>query len=720
MSRYQNLFKNDECMYTDDCPLIILSHALTLDSEKDAVLAQIKFQNLDQRMVKAVYVDIKCTGVANEQFESLENYIYLDLSVRQNQQFGSDIPVYLPDRKTRKMEIRCNKVIFSDGTLWENGLEDFFDKFPPKVLLNDIMEPNLFKMLAEDVHKNGVHCNELYFPSEIKMFRLCACGKYNWKNEPVCWNCGHDTDWWKTKISKEYLIQQMDEKEKLHQLEKERLAEEREIKKQESIRKRKKCAISIGVIAIAVVAYFVCTKLIVPNYYYEKGNELFDSHEYDEAIEYYDKIGDYKDSLTKKSAAKDELKQQELNDYYKTGLELFNDQKYDQAIEYFEKADSFGDSLQKISEAKILKKSPGLLKAVEQGLMDDELIHYLEYLDMTYKESGLTRDQSEHPEGLSYNLGKAIFWDEEHDLYLWFEDALIGKEVRFIQVDYGVCDLSLEELSEMYTAKLNTTPYNENMFAFDIEIPDTEYEIHIKHIRGSKPHVFIRKKVDPINSRIDDYFYDSNSCSGEEIVYSKEEKPTDIIDANLPDDFLDYRYLLGADVQVFGLSKADVDSDEYSFDLKECNFYGHKGIVSVWFSKRSYEASNFFFQPEDDYSLVEERNIVEEIQQIFGSNSGLNFEGRSRYEFGIQNHLNKDTVCDIGWNDDNTLKRLYDINDADFTREPSFGMTADEVIASTWGESSSITQLDANTVEWEYPGEKYIYFKNGIVTMVIE
>ena len=111
-------------------------------------------------------------------------------------------------------------------TMWENGLEDFFDKFPPKVLLNDIMEPNLFKMLAEDVHKNGVHCNELYFPSEIKMFRLCACGKYNWKNEPVCWNCGHDTDWWKTKISKEYLIQQMDEKEKLHQLEKERLAEE--------------------------------------------------------------------------------------------------------------------------------------------------------------------------------------------------------------------------------------------------------------------------------------------------------------------------------------------------------------------------------------------------------------------------------------------------------------------------------------------------------------
>ena len=474
MSKYQVLFKNDSSMYTDGCPLIILSHALTLDSEKDAVLAQIKFQNLDQRMVKAVYIDIKCTGVANEELESIENYAYLDLRIRPNQQFGGDIPVYLPDRKTRKVEIRCNKIIFSDDRLWENGSEDFYDKFPPKVLLNDIMEPKLFTVLIEEVRKSGVHCNELYFPSKIKSFRLCACGKYNWQSEPVCWNCGHDADWWKTRIAKEYLIQKIEEKEeneKYLQLEKERLAEEKIINKKETIRKVKKCIIPVGIVAVVAIVLLVCTKVLLPRYYYNKGNELFNDHEYSAAIEYYEKVGDYKDSLPKKSAAENRIRQQELNDYYKKGMELFDEQKYDQAIEQFEKADGFGDSVQKISEAKILKESPGLLKVIEQGIINDEFIPYLAYLDMTYEEAGMKPgqfDERNRDSGHSYHVGQAMFLgDEKCSLRLWYYSIKSDTIASYIEINFNeLTNKTAQELADQICEALNVKPYAQLEFDF--------------------------------------------------------------------------------------------------------------------------------------------------------------------------------------------------------------------------------------------------------------
>ena len=56
-------------------------------------------------------------------------------------------------------------------------------------------------------------------------------------------------------------------------------------------------------------------------------------------------------------------------------------------------------------------------------------------------------------------------------------------------------------------------------------------------------------------------------------------------------------------------------------------------------------------------------------------------------------------------------------------REPSIGMTPEEVKASTWGSPTKINKSTyswGTTEQWVYPSYKYIYFKNGKVTSISE
>lgn len=53
--------------------------------------------------------------------------------------------------------------------------------------------------------------------------------------------------------------------------------------------------------------------------------------------------------------------------------------------------------------------------------------------------------------------------------------------------------------------------------------------------------------------------------------------------------------------------------------------------------------------------------------------------------------------------------------------EPSIGMTANEVLNSTWGKPESInktTNVNGTSEQWIYSGYRYIYLDNGIVTAI--
>lgn len=54
---------------------------------------------------------------------------------------------------------------------------------------------------------------------------------------------------------------------------------------------------------------------------------------------------------------------------------------------------------------------------------------------------------------------------------------------------------------------------------------------------------------------------------------------------------------------------------------------------------------------------------------------------------------------------------------------PKIGMTMEEVINSRWGDPESISRTITESVvyeQWVYDNGKYIYFENGIVTVIQE
>lgn len=67
------------------------------------------------------------------------------------------------------------------------------------------------------------------------------------------------------------------------------------------------------------------------------------------------------------------------------------------------------------------------------------------------------------------------------------------------------------------------------------------------------------------------------------------------------------------------------------------------------------------------------------------------------------------------------IKTRDDIKEVEAIKEPSIGMTKNEVLNSTWGEPEDINKTTTKygtSEQWCYNGNKYIYFEDGIVTSI--
>lgn len=56
MSRYEIVKRNEEIRYQKECPLLIVSSAITKDTQTGKVLAQIKFRNIvSKKLVLCIF-----------------------------------------------------------------------------------------------------------------------------------------------------------------------------------------------------------------------------------------------------------------------------------------------------------------------------------------------------------------------------------------------------------------------------------------------------------------------------------------------------------------------------------------------------------------------------------------------------------------------------------------------------------------------------------------
>lgn len=390
MSEKYTIVQHEKRLFwLQDCPVLLHSYALTKNNTNNSIFLQCKFENIANKPIKAMNIAVKCSDIAHKQVTNIDNFSYLDISVQPYSLFGDKTPVVLPDNTTRNVSIIPLKVIFSDDTTWENTSERAYklaeyEQQPISSLgeLADQYKRDLHKICTDSEKHN-------YLPANVNGFTICGCGTVVLNNTESCPQCGINfqdllnvNDDGKLHDHLTQYEAALAEKAQQEQLLEQERSQKVALAKQKFKTTAKKVGIiGSGVIAIALLG--VLTKqVIIPNVQYSNAEHKAQSGEYDEAIQAFIRLGDFKDSSqkvleTKYNWAKDKLAQGDtegaislfsmLGDYsdakaqateiqnqvqYDKAMSAFQAEKYDDAQALFSELGSYKDSSDKVIECK--------------------------------------------------------------------------------------------------------------------------------------------------------------------------------------------------------------------------------------------------------------------------------------------------------------------------------------------------------------------------------
>ena len=306
--RYSRLFTLGKPRYLEGSPVSIEAGALLLDNSSGRVLAQLKFKNLTEKRIIALTAEIQPFDVAGRAVGAAVKHNYLDLSERTLFEFGSKIPVYLPDSLARSFEARVTEVVFDGGGLWSNDAP--FEEMKDSVEIKDaIGGSEMAKQYAIETGTKGI-----YLPERYKDLAYCVCGARYKSSIKSCPTCGKSLDFLIEKLDKDTIKQKMNERlERENRAKEERLAaeqarlaaearaaEEKRIKT-EKIKKKAVKAAKIGIpIAAAVVIFIVLLNtLILPPIAYNNAEKLMAEQNYTGALSEYLRAKNFSDAKEK-------------------------------------------------------------------------------------------------------------------------------------------------------------------------------------------------------------------------------------------------------------------------------------------------------------------------------------------------------------------------------------------------------------------------------------
>lgn len=193
-SRYTILQHETRTFYLVDCPILLVSHAITKDNQNNTIFVQCKFENTLSKPIKALYISVKCYDVTNQSLSDVESFSYLDILVKQYETFGDKMPVILPDKETRNISIIPVKIVFEDGSTWENETNLSFVEFEyNNTTISELGE------LAEEYRRELHHIclqsdRHNYLPIRKDGYTICGCGKIVVEAEKTCPACGVDLE----------------------------------------------------------------------------------------------------------------------------------------------------------------------------------------------------------------------------------------------------------------------------------------------------------------------------------------------------------------------------------------------------------------------------------------------------------------------------------------------------------------------------------------------
>lgn len=357
--RYAKLFALPENLYSVGSSVVIAAGALLKDNQTGNVLAQLKLQNIGNQTIKAATVRIFPMDTAGEAIDETVTYQYLDLSAERDTFFGQKVAIPLPNAAIRSISVEVTEVIFSDNTKWTPKGEEWSPLKKP-TSIDCLHDSELVRQFHLDY---GYNSNCLL--SEDRDLWICVCGAINHSTESRCHSCPQSLS-----QLKEFNLNDLRQR-KEERLEQEKAAaEKRHIQeaeeKRRNIRTAKKAGIALAAAAIVCIAAYFAIGTIKKDNAYHAAISLMEREQYEEAIEAFTALGDYKDApeqIANSQKAIEDAKR------YEEAISLFRKKEYDQASSIFASLGDYRDApsyVQKLSDRQALEYNDALYY-LEQG-----------------------------------------------------------------------------------------------------------------------------------------------------------------------------------------------------------------------------------------------------------------------------------------------------------------------------------------------------------------
>lgn len=283
--RYSRIFTYRQNTYSEGSPVIIAAGALLLDNNNGRVIAQLKFQSISDKTIKALSVEIEQLDTAGRVLGEKIRHQYLDLNIAIDEIFGSKVAIAMNDNTTRAFKVTVDEVIFKDNSVWKANGSSWDELSTPKKVIRE------HELLKEFKSKYGIEYKNHLLKQKDLWF--CFCGAIN--KDSKCHKCGSDISKFED-FNFEILESECEERLEKEKKEKEQQEEALRLNAEKRAKRKKKIAIITTPIVCAIIAFIiVLNTVIIPNGKYNDAVALMDS-DVVKAYEALTSLNDYKDS----------------------------------------------------------------------------------------------------------------------------------------------------------------------------------------------------------------------------------------------------------------------------------------------------------------------------------------------------------------------------------------------------------------------------------------
>lgn len=185
--RYTKLFTLSVNLYTAGAPVLVAAGALLKDNQTGRVLAQLKFQNIGAKIIKAVCVKLAPMDTMGKPLGEEVTYQYLDLNAVRDAAFGQKTPVPLPNAATRSFSVQVTEVIFLDNTIWTD-MQVPWEPLREQETLEEVLGDE--ELVKQYRLQFGLNCH--YQLTEERGLWRCTCGGFNRQGESACHICDRE------------------------------------------------------------------------------------------------------------------------------------------------------------------------------------------------------------------------------------------------------------------------------------------------------------------------------------------------------------------------------------------------------------------------------------------------------------------------------------------------------------------------------------------------